>query len=107
MQKQSGQNSVTVAEQVKARLAGLTAALPADVSASVNNDQSIFIRAAISSLEEHLVLGSILASIVVFFFPGQLAHDAHCRRRHPNVDHLDLRVDGAMGYTLNQMTMLG
>ena len=65
VQKQSGQNSVTVADRVKARLATLTAALPPGVSASVNNDQSMFIRAAISSLEEHLVLGSLLASIVV------------------------------------------
>ena len=107
VQKQSGQNSVTVADQVKARLATLTAALPAGVSASVNNDQSIFIRAAISSLEEHLVVGSILASIVVFFFLANWRTTLIAAVAIPTSIVSTFALIAAMGYTLNQLTMLG
>ena len=107
VQKQSGQNSVTVADEVKARLARLTASLPPGVSASVNNDQSLFIRAAISSLEEHLVLGSILASIVVFFFLANLRTTLIAAIAIPTSIVSTFALIAAMGYTLNQLTMLG
>jgi hydrophobic/amphiphilic exporter-1 (mainly G- bacteria), HAE1 family len=106
VQKQSGQNSVTVADAVKARLATLTASLPPGVSASVNNDQSMFIRAAISSLEEHLVLGSILASIVVFFFLANLRTTLIAAIAIPTSIVSTFALIAAMGYTLNQLTML-
>jgi hydrophobic/amphiphilic exporter-1 (mainly G- bacteria), HAE1 family len=107
VQKQSGQNSVTVADKVKARLAHLTATLPPGVTASVNNDQSTFIRAAISSLEEHLVLGSILASIVVFFFLANLRTTLIAAVAIPTSIVSTFALIAAMGYTLNQLTMLG
>ena len=107
VQKQSGQNSVTVAEEVKGRLATLTAALPPGVTASINNDQSVFIRAAISSLEEHLVLGSILASIVVFFFLANWRTTLIAAVAIPTSIVSTFALIDAMGYTLNQLTMLG
>ena len=91
---------------MKARLASLTATLPAGVSASVNNDQSIFIRAAISSLEEHLVVGSILASIVVFFFLANLRTTLIAAIAIPTSIVSTFALIAAMGYTLNQLTML-
>jgi HAE1 family hydrophobic/amphiphilic exporter-1 len=107
VQKQSGQNSVTVADLVKERLATLTGTLPAGVSTAINNDQSVFIRAAISSLEEHLVLGSILASIVVFFFLANLRTTLIAAVAIPTSIVSTFALIDAMGYTLNQLTMLG
>jgi HAE1 family hydrophobic/amphiphilic exporter-1 len=107
VQKQSGQNSVTVADLVKARLATLAGTLPAGVSTAINNDQSTFIRAAISSLEEHLVLGSILASIVVFFFLANLRTTLIAAVAIPTSIVSTFALIDAMGYTLNQLTMLG
>ena len=107
VQKQSGQNSVTVADLVKARLATLTPTLPAGVSTAINNDQSVFIRAAISSLEEHLVLGSILASIVVFFFLANWRTTLIAAIAIPTSIVSTFALIAAMGYTLNQLTMLG
>ena len=70
--KQSGQNTVAVAQTVKARFAQIASTLPPDIKADVLNDQSLFIEAAVRSLEEHLVLGSILAALVIFFFLANL-----------------------------------
>src|SRR5437868_11717528 len=42
--------------------------LPSDIKIAVRRDQSIFIRKSIEDIQHHLILGSILASIVVFFF---------------------------------------
>ena len=65
---------------------------PATTSAIVR-DQSEFIEASINSVEEHLVLGAILAALVVLALPRQLALDDHRRHRHPDVDHRDVRPD--------------
>jgi HAE1 family hydrophobic/amphiphilic exporter-1 len=107
VQKQSGQNTVAVAQQVKERLASLSATLPPDVTTAINNDQSVFILAAISSLEEHLVLGSILASIVVFFFLANLRTTLIAAVAIPISIVSTFALINAMGYTLNQLTMLG
>jgi HAE1 family hydrophobic/amphiphilic exporter-1 len=107
VQKQSGQNSVRVAEEVKARLTTLAATLPPGVSTAINQDQSLFIRAAISSLEEHLVLGSILASIVVLFFLANLRATLIAAIAIPTSIVSTFALIHAMGYTLNQLTMLG
>ncbi|MGE4053506.1 MAG: efflux RND transporter permease subunit, partial [Vicinamibacterales bacterium] len=106
VQKQSGQNTVTVASAVKARLAALMPGLPADVQTSINNDQSIFIQAAIASLEEHLVLGSLLASVVVFLFLANIRTTLIAAVAIPTSIIATFALISAMGYTLNQITML-
>src|ERR1051325_6687295 len=66
--KQSGQNTIAVADAVKARLQELKGTLPRDVKMQIVGDQTIFIKAALHSINLHLVEGSILAAIVVFVF---------------------------------------
>ena len=66
--RQSGTNTVRVADQVKRRLESLKAALPAGVELQTVRDISVFIRASVHSLLEHLILGSLLASVVVLLF---------------------------------------
>ena len=67
----------------------------------------MFILAAISSLEEHLVLGSILASIVVFFFLANWRTTLIAAVAIPTSIVSTFALIAAMGYTLNQLTMLG
>ena len=66
--KQSGQNTVAVAHGIKERLAEIAPTLPPSYQMRIIGDNSIFIENSVGALEEHLVLGSIFASIVVFFF---------------------------------------
>src|SRR5215471_16804994 len=66
--RQAGANTVRVADDVKARIEELRAQLPPGVQLQVVHDISDFIKASVHSLTEHLILGSILASAVVWLF---------------------------------------
>jgi hydrophobic/amphiphilic exporter-1 (mainly G- bacteria), HAE1 family len=66
--RQSGANTVKVADNVRAMIGELNPQLPAGVQLLVVHDISDFIKASVHSLIEHLVLGSILASAVVWIF---------------------------------------
>ena len=66
--RQSGANTVKVADNVRAVISELNSELPAGVQLLVVHDISDFIKASVHSLIEHLILGSILASAVVWIF---------------------------------------
>ena len=66
IRKQSGTNTVEVAANVKRRLAELEAILPPGYQLRIVRDEAQFIDASIAAVEEHLIVGSILAAIVVF-----------------------------------------
>jgi hydrophobic/amphiphilic exporter-1 (mainly G- bacteria), HAE1 family len=66
--RQSGANTVRVADNVRALIGDLNAQLPQGVQLLVVHDISDFIKASVHSLIEHLILGSILASAVVWIF---------------------------------------
>ena len=63
-----GENTVAVIEAAKQSLARLAGQIPADVRLEVIRDQSRYIYAALHEIKIHLVLGSILASLVVLLF---------------------------------------
>ena len=104
--KQSGQNTVAVADLVKARLAEITPTLPKGFRAEVVGDQSIFIKASLDSIEKHLVEGGILAAIVVFVFLWNFRSTMIAAIAIPTSIIATFGLMAAMGYTLNQITML-
>ena len=104
--KQSGQNTVAVAKTVKARFAQLASTLPPDITTDVLNDQSLFIEAAVRSLEEHLVAGSLLAALVIFLFLANVRTTIIAALAIPISIIATFALMRAMGYTLNQITML-
>src|SRR5437868_6275229 len=104
--KQSGQNTVAVAREIKARLKDIEATLPKGYQMRVIGDNSIFIENSLRSIEEHLVLGSILASIVVFLFLWSFRSTFIAAMAIPTSIISTFALVYAMGYTLNQITML-
>src|SRR5574337_675206 len=72
VQKQSGTNTVAVVERVKAKLQEIAQTVPPDVKFQVVRDMSRFIKRSIAEVEEHLMLGGLLASLIVAFFIGRL-----------------------------------
>jgi len=66
--KQSGSNTVEVAEAVKASLADITSRLPEGVKVELVNDGARFIRASIESVEHDLLIGGLLAVFIVLVF---------------------------------------
>ena len=104
--KQSGQNTVAVADAVKERLDEIAPALPAGVTTRVVADNSIFIKAAVNSIKTHLIEGSILAAIVVFVFLWNFRSTLIAGLAIPTSIIATFGLMAAMGYTLNMITML-
>src|SRR5688572_8658087 len=68
IRRQSGINTVEMVDAVRERLADIKAVTPPGYQVVIVRDLSDFIRASIDTVEEHLVLGSILAAMVVLVF---------------------------------------
>ena len=104
--KQSGQNTVAVADAVKERLVEIQRTLPPGFKTEVVGDQSIFIKASIESIQKHLIEGSILAAIVVFIFLWSFRSTLIAALAIPTSLIATFGLMAAMGFTLNQITML-
>ncbi len=104
--KQSGQNTVAVADAVKQRLQELSKTLPPGFRTQVVGDQSIFIKASIEAIQKHLIEGSILAAIVVFLFLWSVRSTLIAAIAIPTSLIATFGLMNAMGFTLNQITML-
>jgi HAE1 family hydrophobic/amphiphilic exporter-1 len=104
--RQSGANTVEVIESVKERLAALDAQLPDDVELRVVRDQSRYIYSALHEINVHLVLGSILASLVVLAFMRSWRSTLIAAVAIPVSVVATFGVMWALGFTLNNVTML-
>jgi HAE1 family hydrophobic/amphiphilic exporter-1 len=65
VRRQSGTNTVQVANDAKERIEEIKQALPAGYDLRIVRDGAAFIEASINNVEEHLIVGSILAALVV------------------------------------------
>ncbi|HEX8194615.1 MAG TPA: efflux RND transporter permease subunit [Pyrinomonadaceae bacterium] len=104
--KQSGQNTVAVAHAVKERLNEIQPTLPQNYQMRVVGDNSIFIENSLHAIEEHLIVGGILASIVVFLFLWSFRTTIIAALAIPTSIISTFALMYAMGYTLNSITML-
>ncbi|MBL8223296.1 MAG: efflux RND transporter permease subunit, partial [Bryobacterales bacterium] len=68
VRRQSGANTIEVINNIKGRLPRIQQLLPPGVNLDIVQDQSRYIEAAFHEVQLHLILGSILASLVVLLF---------------------------------------
>ncbi len=106
IRKQSGTNTVEVADNIKERLAELQPTLPAGYSLRIVRDEAQFIEASIASVQEHLIVGSVLAAIVVFLFLGNWRSTVIAAIAIPTSIVATFALVWYMGFTLNMLTML-
>jgi HAE1 family hydrophobic/amphiphilic exporter-1 len=106
VRRQSGQNTVEVVEAVRAKLDRIRRLLPPEVKVTVTRDDSQFIRASIASLEEHLLLGSLLASLVIMIFIRNFRVVLVASLAIPASLVASFALIRAAGFTLNSMTLL-
>jgi HAE1 family hydrophobic/amphiphilic exporter-1 len=106
VRRQSGENTVGVIDAVKANLARLRARMPADVKVDVLADQSRYIHAALHEINLHLVLGSILASLVVLAFMRSWRSTIIAAVAIPTSVISAFGMMWLLGFTLNSVTML-
>src|SRR5437868_3278472 len=102
-----GENTVAVIEGVRARLQSIQRALPTSVKVTIVADDSKFIYASVSSLEEHLIFGSLFAAIVVMFFIRNIRAVIIASLAIPASIISSFTLMRIMGFTLNNMTLLG
>jgi len=72
IRKQSGTNTVAVVDAVKKKLAEVQKGLPPDIQFEVVRDLSRFIKRSFHEVQDHLLLGGLLASLIVAVFIGNL-----------------------------------
>ncbi len=106
IRRQSGTNTVEVARLVKERLQELKATLPTGYDLRIVRDQSQFIEASIHNVEEHLIVGSILAAVVVLLFLTNLRSTIIAAIAIPTSIIATFGLMWYMDFTLNMLTML-
>jgi hydrophobic/amphiphilic exporter-1 (mainly G- bacteria), HAE1 family len=106
VRRQSGENTVAVIEGVKAKLVRLRDQVPPDVRLEVIRDQSRYIYAALHEINLHLVLGSILASLVVLAFMRSWRSTFIAAVAIPTSVVSAFGMMWALNFTLNSVTML-
>jgi multidrug efflux pump subunit AcrB len=72
LRKQSGTNTVEVANEANARVEELKKSLPAGYTIELVRDESGVIKTSVDAVKEHLVVGALLAAVVVYLFLGNL-----------------------------------
>jgi len=106
VRRQSGANTIAVIESVKQNLARVTGQLPPDVKTEVIRDQSRYIYAALQEINVHLILGSILATLVVLAFMRSWRSTVISSVAIPASVISTFGMMWALDFTLNSVTML-
>ncbi len=106
IRKQAGTNTLDVIAGVKSRIDELKKSMPADFEVTYSRDQSGFIHAAFEAVQEHLVLGGVFAAIIVMLFIRNWRSTLIAAIAIPTSIISTFSLLNAMGFTLNQITML-
>jgi hydrophobic/amphiphilic exporter-1 (mainly G- bacteria), HAE1 family len=106
VRRQSGTNTVKIIAAVKKKIEQIKRTLPSGITLRVIRDQSVFINASVASLEEHLLFGSLLASLVVLLFIRNLRSVLIAAVAIPTSIIATFTLLKAMDFTLNNMTLL-
>jgi HAE1 family hydrophobic/amphiphilic exporter-1 len=106
IQKQSGSNTVEVADGVLKLLAEVKKRLPADIEIQVVNDQSRFIRRSMEEVKFHLLLAAVLVSLTILLFIRDWRTTLIATVAIPTSIVPTFFFMSTMGFSLNNITML-
>lgn len=107
VQRQSGENTMQVIEAVKKRLIRSRELLrPRGCDVDVLQDQSRYIGAAMHEVQKHLIIGSILASLVVLVFMRSWRSTLIAAVAIPASIVATFAAMRFLNFTLNNVTML-
>ena len=106
VQKQSGTNTVNVAEKVKKEMDRLQKLLPADVKVSIVRDSSVYIRDNVDDVNTSLIFGSLLAVLITFLFIRDWRATVVAGISIPTSIVATFFLMKVQGFTLNNMSLL-
>ena len=103
--KQSGTNTVTIADEVKSELTRIQKDFP-DLGVTVASDQSTFIKSSTEDSITDLILGGLLAALVVFIFFRDIRNTIVTVIGLPVIMIGTFAVMNALGIGLNMISLL-
>jgi hydrophobic/amphiphilic exporter-1 (mainly G- bacteria), HAE1 family len=106
IRKQSGTNSVAMADQVRERLTEIQPTLPSGYSLEVIRDNTATIRSSVHAVQEHLVLGALFAGAVVLLFLGSVRSTVIAALAIPVSIIGTFALMSAQGFSLDTITLL-
>jgi len=106
VRKQSGENTIAVVDRLRERYQEVKRALPPGVEVIFSRDGSSFIREAVHTVQEHLLVGGLCAAVVVFLFLASLRSTLIAACAIPVSIIATYSLILAMGFTLNRITLL-
>jgi len=107
IRRQSGANTVDVAEGVKAEIDEITPELPAGMEVRVVTDASVFIEESIDDVLVNIVYGGTLAILVIFLFLANGRATFISGIAIPTSIIATFTLMRLLGFTINFMTLLG
>ena len=107
VQRQVGTNTVKVVDTIQERIRAIQGNLPRGVNIDVITEKATYIKNSVEALEEHLVLGSLLASIIVWLFIRDWRTVLISAVAIPTSIITTFTLMRMMDFTLNSMTLLG
>jgi HAE1 family hydrophobic/amphiphilic exporter-1 len=106
VRRQTGINTVQVVDDIIKKVDEVNATLPAGIRLSVIKETATYIKKSVESLEEHLVLGSLFASVIIWLFIRDWRTVLISSIAIPTSIITTFSVMRYLGYTLNSMTLL-
>ncbi|MFA6413334.1 MAG: efflux RND transporter permease subunit, partial [Syntrophales bacterium] len=106
IQKQSGTNTVEVVNRVKSEIEKIRKTLPPGMTINTAFDQSTFINRSIKEVQNHLIIGGILAVMAVFIFLRNFRTTLISALALPISVIATFTLIRAFDFTFNNMTML-
>ena len=106
IRKQSGSNTVAVVDDVRERIAEINKGLPHGYTLEVVRDNSATVRTSVHAVQEHLMVGALLAALVVLIFLGNLRSTVIAAIAIPISIIGTFALVWQQGFTLDTITLL-
>jgi len=104
--RQSGSNTVRVADAIQKQITVIQKELPSDMHLTIARDNSTFIRESVNDVLFDIIYGGLLAVIVVYLFLANMRSTLISAIALPTSIIASFIIMFALGFTLNTMSLL-
>ncbi len=104
--RQSGSNTVRVADAIQKQIAKIRSELPPDMHLTIARDNSTFIRESVNDVIFDILYGGLFAVIVVYLFLANIRSTLISAIALPTSIIASFIIMFALNFTLNTMTLL-
>jgi HAE1 family hydrophobic/amphiphilic exporter-1 len=105
--RQSGANTVKVAEAVKHELNEIKKSLPQGIGIEMAQDNSVWIEDALLDVQTTIIYGGVLAILVIFLFLANMPATIISAIAIPTSIIASFIIMRSLGFTINFMSLLG